>query len=160
MIFLLREIQEKCIEQNMPLYMIFVDFTLTRKLGCLDQFTNLISALHAGMKASVNLKGDLSAPLEITNKMKQGCVLAPTLFLIYLTMDMNQGFDGHHSGVWVQTRPGADFSTSIISNPPPKPVRYSSENSCFLTTLLLLPITTRRLKRSSLALQSLPKTLD
>ena len=27
MIFSLRQIQEKCIEQNMPLYMIFVDFT-------------------------------------------------------------------------------------------------------------------------------------
>jgi len=90
MMFSLRQIQEKCIEQNMPLYMIFVDFTkafdtvnrstlwmVLRKLGCPDQFTNLIAALHTGMNASDNLKGDLSAPFEVTNGVKQGCVLAP-----------------------------------------------------------------------------------
>jgi len=91
----------------MPLYMIFVDFTkafdtvnrsllwvVLRKLGCQDQFINLIAALHTGMKTSVNLKGDLSAPFKITNGVKQGCVLAPTLFSIYLTMVMNHAFDG------------------------------------------------------------------
>ena len=122
MIFSLRQIQEKCIEQNMPLYMIFVDFSkafdtvnqstlwkILRRLGCPDQFTNLISSLHSGMKASVNLKGDLSEPFEITNGVKQGCVLAPTLFSIYLTMVMNHAFDGYQEGVWIQTRPGADL---------------------------------------------------
>ena len=122
MIFSLRQIQEKCIEQNMPLYMIFVDFTkafdtvnrttmwkVLRKLGCPDQFTTLISSLHTGMKASVNLKGELSEPFEITNGVKQGCVLAPTLFSIYLTMVMNNAFDGYDRGVWIQARPGADL---------------------------------------------------
>ena len=122
MIFSLRQIQEKCIEQNMPLYMIFVDFSkafdtvnrstlwkILRRLGCPDQLTNLISSLHSGMKASVNLKGDLSEPFEITNGVKQGCVLAPTLFSIYLTMVINHAFDGYQEGVWIQTRPGADL---------------------------------------------------
>ena len=106
----------------MPLYMIFVDFTkafdtvnrttmwqVLRKLGCPDQFTTLISSLHTGMKASVNLKGELSEPFEITNGVKQGCVLAPTLFSIYLTMVMNNAFDGYDRGVWIQARPGADL---------------------------------------------------
>jgi len=114
MIFSLRQIQEKCIKQNMPLYMIFVDFTkafdtvnrstlwmVLRKFGCPDQFTNLIAALHTGMKASVNLEGDFSAPFEITNSVKQGCVLAPTLFSIYLNMVMNHAFDGYDKGVWI-----------------------------------------------------------
>jgi len=112
MIFSLRQIQEKCIEQNIPLYMIFVDFTkafntvnrstlwmVLKKLGCTNQFTNLIAALHTGMKAFVKLKRNFSAPLEITNSVKQGCVLAPTLFSIYLTMFMKHAFDGYDKGV-------------------------------------------------------------
>jgi len=58
MIFSLRQIQKKCIEHNMPLCMIFVDFIkafntvnrltlwmVLRKLGCPDQFTNLNESL-------------------------------------------------------------------------------------------------------------------
>ena len=67
---MLQQIQEKFIEQNMPFYMIFVHFTkvfdslnkeslwnIQQKLGYLDQFGWLVSALHTGMKASVNLRG-------------------------------------------------------------------------------------------------------
>ena len=74
------------------------------------------------MKASVNLKGELSEPVEITNGVKQGCVLAPTLFSIYLTMVMNNAFDGYDKGVWIQTRLSADlfnvnqFKTSSRTN--------------------------------------------
>ena len=63
MVFSLKQIQEKCVEQNMPLYMVFVDFTkafdtvhretlwhVLRKLGCPDKFVELIAALHTGMK--------------------------------------------------------------------------------------------------------------
>jgi len=94
--------------------MIFVDFTkafdtvnrltlwmILRKLGCPDQFTNLIAALHTGMKASVNLKGDISALFKITNNVKQSCMLARTLFSIYFIMVMNHAFDGYDEGVWV-----------------------------------------------------------
>ena len=64
-----------------------------RKLGCSDQFTTLILSLHTGMKASVIL--------EVTNGVKHGCVLAPTLFSIYLTMVMNTVFDSYDNGVWI-----------------------------------------------------------
>lgn len=122
MIFSLRQIQEKCIEQNMPLYMIFVDFTkafdtvnreilwkILRKLGCPDHFTSLVESLHSGMQVTVNLKGELSSPFEISNGVKQGCVLAPTLFAIYLTMVLNHAFRDYNEGVFIQTRPGADL---------------------------------------------------
>ena len=59
MIFCLRQIQEKCVEQNRPLYMVFVDFSkvfdtvgmtglwqLLRKYGCLEKFTTMIEAQH------------------------------------------------------------------------------------------------------------------
>ena len=114
--------REKCIEQQMPLYMVFVDFTkafdtvnrsalwsILRKLGCPDHFTCLIASLHQGMKASVSLKGELSEPFSVNNGVKQGCVLAPTLFSLYLTVVLNQAFKDHHQGVMLQCRPGADL---------------------------------------------------
>ena len=122
MIFSLKQVQEKCIEQQMPLYMVFVDFTkafdtvnrsalwsILRKLGCPDHFTSLIASLHQGMKASVSLKGELSEPFSVNNGVKQGCVLAPTLFSLYLTVVLNQAFKDHHQGVVLQCRPGADL---------------------------------------------------
>ena len=76
-----------------------------RKLGCPDRFTTLILSLHTGMQTSVVLKGELSEPVEITNGVKHACVLALTLFSIYLTMVMNNACDGYDNGVWIQTRP-------------------------------------------------------
>ena len=62
MIFCLRQVQEKCIEQNMPLYMVFIDFTkafynvsrqglwsVLKKYGCPNKFINLVKSLLDGM---------------------------------------------------------------------------------------------------------------
>lgn len=119
----LKQIQEKCVEQNMPLYMVFVDFTkafdtvdrttlwkILLKLECPNHFTNLISALHAGVKASVRLKGELSDPFEVNNGVKQGCVVAPTLFSIFLTIELNRAFNDCTREVWNQSRPRPDLS--------------------------------------------------
>ena len=64
MIFCLRQLQEKCIEEDRPLCMVFVDFSkafvtvnwtgvwqLLRKYGCPEKFTTTIEALHIGMMA-------------------------------------------------------------------------------------------------------------
>jgi hypothetical protein len=122
MIFFLKQIQEKCIEQNMPLYMIFVDFTkafdtvdrntlwkILLKLGFPEHFTKMVSALHTGMKATVKLKGELSDPFDVANGVKQGCVLAPTLFSIFLSVVLQHAFGDLETGVWIQSRPGADL---------------------------------------------------
>ena len=66
MIFCLRELQERCIEQDRPLYMVFVDFSkafdtvgrtglwqLLKEYGCPEKFTTMIEALHTGMMANV-----------------------------------------------------------------------------------------------------------
>ena len=81
MIFSRKQIQEKCIEQNRPLYMVFVEFTkefdtvhretlwkILRKIGCPDLFVDLIASLHKDMKASVSLKGELSKPFDFFKK--------------------------------------------------------------------------------------------
>ena len=46
--------------------------------------------------------------LSPTDFVKQGCVLAPTLFSLYLTM-LKAAFDGVGDGIFIQTRTNADL---------------------------------------------------
>jgi len=122
MIFCLRQTQEKCIEQNMPLYAVFIDFTkafdtvarvrlweVLAKFGCPPKFVNIIKSLHTGMQAHVAQGNSHSKEFEVTNGVKQGCVLAPTLFSLYLTAMLEVAFDGAREGVYIQTRHNADL---------------------------------------------------
>ena len=72
-------ILEKCIEQDRPLYVVFVDFSnafdtvgrtglwqLRRKYGCQEKFTTVIEALHTGMIANVSVGGEVSESFSVT----------------------------------------------------------------------------------------------
>ena len=73
MIFSLRQLQEKAREQNMPLYVAFIDLTkafdtVSReglymallKIGCPPKLLSLIKSYHQGMKGTVQFGGNLS----------------------------------------------------------------------------------------------------
>jgi len=103
MVFVLRQLQEKCREQNKGLYITFVDLTkafdtvsrnglwlILNRLGCPQKFLNMIMQLHEGQYGQVRLNENLSEPFPITNGVKQGCVLAPTLFSIFFSMMLKQ----------------------------------------------------------------------
>jgi hypothetical protein len=122
MIFCLRQLQEKCIEQNQPLYVVFVDFTkafdtvgrtglwqLLRRYGCPDKFTKMIESLHTGMKAKVKAAGETSDSFPVSNGVKQGCVLAPTLFSIFLSAMLEEAFRDLDEGVYIQSRQDANL---------------------------------------------------
>ena len=79
MIFFLRQLQEKCIEQDRPLYNVCVDstkafdtvgrtglFQLLRKYGCPTNFTTMIEHLHTGMMVNVSNGGEVSDRFAIT----------------------------------------------------------------------------------------------
>ena len=96
MIFATRQIQEKCREQQMPLYIAFINLTkafdlvsreglfkVLKKIGCPDKLLSIIISFHENMTGVVNFDGDSSSPFPIRNGVKQGCVLAPTLFGIF-----------------------------------------------------------------------------
>ena len=99
MVFVLRQLQEKCREQNKGLYVTFVDLTkafdtvsrkglwqIMERLGCPPKFLNMVVQLHEDQRGQVRLSSDLSEPFPINNGVKQGCVLAPTLFTIFFSM--------------------------------------------------------------------------
>ena len=92
MVFAARQLQEKCQEQNVDLYSTFIDLTkafdtvssegLWRKMAkydCPPKFITIVPLLHDGMMARVQDDGNKSEPFLVSNRVKQGCVLAPTL---------------------------------------------------------------------------------
>ena len=117
MVFTVRQIQEKCIEQQMDLFAVFIDltkafdtvnrdalWTILAKLGCPRKFINLIRLFHEGMSGSVLYNGDTSPSFEISNGVKQGCVLAPVLFNLFFTCVLNHALRNLKHGVYLRYR--------------------------------------------------------
>jgi hypothetical protein len=126
MMYSARQIQEKCIEQNRPLYWCFVDLTkaydtvhrgglwiVLRKLGMPQKILGIIRGFHEGMNATLLLSGNESEKFNIKNGLRQGCVLAPNAFLLYLTAVLTEAFgdlqdsDEFKDGVWIRCRGGS-----------------------------------------------------
>ena len=118
MVFTLRQIQEKSREQQKPLYMVFIDLTkafdsvnrdalwkVLQKMGCPPKFVSLVKQLHEGMTAEIVSEGEKSETFHVQTGVKQGCVLAPTLFALFLAAmltEMNRMVD--QQGVFVEHR--------------------------------------------------------
>ena len=94
-IFCLRKLQEKCIEQDRPLYMVSVDFSnafdtvgvtqlwqLLGKYSCSQKFTTMIEALNSGMMANISVGGEISESFSVTNGVKQGWPWSWAIFCI------------------------------------------------------------------------------
>ena len=96
MIFSVRQLQEKCREQQKPLFLAFIDLTkafdmvsrngffkILKKIGCPPKLLSLIQSFHDDMKGTVQFDGEKSGTFAIRTGVKQGCVIAPTLFGIF-----------------------------------------------------------------------------
>ena len=112
MIFAARQLQEKCQEQNVGLYTTFVDLTkafdtvcrgglwrIMAKYGCPAKFIALVQQFHDNMTARVQDNGEYSQPFPVTNGVKQGCVLAPTLFSMVFSAMLSDAFRDGDVGV-------------------------------------------------------------
>ncbi|BHF82430.1 hypothetical protein SprV_0802556800 [Sparganum proliferum] len=61
-----------------------------QKFGCPERFIQMVRQLHDGMMARVTDNGAVSEAFAVTNGVKQGCVLAPSLFsLMFSAMPMD-----------------------------------------------------------------------
>ena len=93
MIFVARQLQEKCREQHQDLYLAFVDLTkafdtvnrdllwsILHKFGCPPTFIAILQQFHTGMCAQVVMAGSQSSSFPVEVGVKQGCVLAPIIF--------------------------------------------------------------------------------
>ena len=110
--------RKKCREQNKGLYITFVDLskafdTVSRKgplqimerLGCPPKFLSIVMRLHEDQRGQVR-NNELSEPFPILNRVKQGCVLAPTLFTIFFNMMLQRATEdlSDDDGIYIRYR--------------------------------------------------------
>ncbi|CAH1231299.1 Hypp378 [Branchiostoma lanceolatum] len=101
MIFVARQIQEKCREQHQDLYMVFVDLTkafdslnrpllweVLKRFGCPRRFLAVLMSLHDGAMVRVLGGGEKSDPFPVCTGVRQGCVIAPVIFNLFLAAVM------------------------------------------------------------------------
>lgn len=117
MIFTLRQIQEKCREQRRPLIVAFVDLTkafdtvsrpalykVLGHIGCPPKLLRLVVAFHEDMNANIQFDGNSSDSFKVKSGVKQGCVLAPTLFGIFFAVLLDYAFDNAAGDIFIRTR--------------------------------------------------------
>ena len=117
MVFAARQLQEKCMEQHQDLYLTFVDLTkafdtvsreglwkIMEKFGCPRKFTAIVRQFHDGMMARVLDDGEESGAFPVTNGVKQGCVLAPTLFSMMFSAMLTDAFRDSDPGICIRYR--------------------------------------------------------
>ena len=63
----------------------------------------MVTSFHTNMKDTVLYDGSSSEPFSINSGVKQGCVLAPTLFGIFFSMLLSHAFDSSTDGVYLHT---------------------------------------------------------
>ena len=97
MLFVVRRLQELGRERKIPLYMCFIDlqkaydsvdrellWEVLRRFGVPDPMLSVIRQFHDGMRARVRTDdGELSEWFDVTQGLRQGCVLSPLLFNIF-----------------------------------------------------------------------------
>ena len=117
MTFTARQLQEKCQEQNVDLYTTFVDLskafdTVSRnrlwkimaKFGCPPRFIAMVRQFHDVMQARVQNDGEYPEPFPVTNGVKQGCDMAPTLFSMIFSAMLTDAFQDCDAGFPIRYR--------------------------------------------------------
>ncbi|BHF82989.1 hypothetical protein SprV_0802613000 [Sparganum proliferum] len=108
---------EKCQEMRTHLYSTFVDLTkafdtvnreglwkIMQKFGCPERFIQMVRQLHDGMMARVTDNGAVSEAFAVTNGVKQGCVLAPTLFSLMFSAMLMDAYRDERPGIRIAYR--------------------------------------------------------
>ena len=96
----------------MDLYMTFVDLTkafdtvsrerlwkIMAKFDCPAKFIAMVRQFNDGMLARVQSDSEFSDPFPVTNGVKQGCVLASTLFSMMFSAMLTDAFQDGDNGI-------------------------------------------------------------
>jgi hypothetical protein len=79
-------------------------FKTLKKIGCPPTLLSIVESFHSGMKGTINFDGATSEEFEIKSGVKQGCVLAPTLFGIYFSLLLKHAFRDQEGGIFIHSR--------------------------------------------------------
>jgi len=95
-IFTVQQIIEKRKEQNLPLFILFIDYEkaydnvnrdklwemMDNKIP--NYLLNTIKCIYRNTKVRIKFNGGVSEPIHINKGVRQGCGLSPVLFKIYI----------------------------------------------------------------------------
>ena len=118
MIFTARQqLKEKCQEQNVDLYLTFVDLTkafdtdsrerlwnIMAKFDCPVKFIAMVRQFHDDILSRVQNNGELSDLFPVINGVKQGCVQASTLFSMMFSAMLTDAFQDGDNGIPIRYR--------------------------------------------------------
>ena len=76
-------------------------FKLFTKIRCPPKLKSLIESFHNNMWGTVKHNENVSKPFKIHNDVKQGCLLAPTLFGIFFSLLLKQAFGTAEEGIYL-----------------------------------------------------------
>ncbi|VDK30514.1 unnamed protein product [Dibothriocephalus latus] len=153
-IFVARQLQEKCQDMRSKLYNATVDLTkasgtgnrvgqwkLMHEFGYPEHFTHMVRQLHAEMVACITDNGIIPEAFAVTNEVKWGCGLAPSLFsLMFSAMLMNAYCEEHpgrspsqhptHTGTYDHSHAEFGLTTNtdktVLMHQPPPGVDYNA----------------------------------
>ena len=123
MILAARQIQEKYKEQNMDLYILFVDLTKAFDTVSRPGLWNIISRIGIPLKIVQTIRcfytrlvsGSRDDDFPVTNGVKQGCVHASTLFSFLFSMMLLSAFKDSDPGIQITHRTdGGIFNTQRL----------------------------------------------
>ena len=102
-IFIVRQIIEKAREHQVPLHFNVIDFksafdTVWRKalwrmmiaIGVDTKIVNIIEALYKDTECAIVIDGHITEWFKVNIGVRQGCILSPTLFNIFLEFVMKE----------------------------------------------------------------------
>ena len=156
MIFVVRQLLQKCIEQNMPLFSVVIDLTkafnrVNRKalwtvlehIGRPQKFVRMIQLFHDGMTGQVLSSGDegVTETFEISDGVKQDCVLAPVLFNVFFSACCATQSEILRRVCTSGTTLTALCLTFVVSLPKQSALETSYRKPCLPMTVLLWPTT-------------------
>ena len=82
----------------------------------------------------MQFNGSSPEPFEIRSGVKQGCVLAPTLFGIFFGLWLKHAFYTTTEGIYLPTRSDDRLFNSPVSEPRQRYAKFSSGTCCLLMT--------------------------
>ena len=117
-IFNLRVLCEKSLEHQQSLYHVFIDFkkafdrvwhqaliATMKKYNVSSSLISLIENLYTEATSAVFLNGEIGNWFRTSVGVRQGCLLSPTLFNIFLERIMTDALSDHTSSVTIGGRP-------------------------------------------------------
>ena len=77
---------------------------ITAKFGCPPRYIAMVRQFHDGMQVRVQNDGEYYGPFPVTNGVKQGCVMALTLFSMMFSAMLTDSFQDVDAGFPIRYR--------------------------------------------------------